>query len=118
MLRCVTLIWAGAIGNIIDGAFYGLIFTYSSWATVALFTTEGYAPLFMANVVDMFHFVICWPYWMPFGLGGTEIFPPIWNIADAAISIGVIWILLRQRTFFDSLGEGARVQSSHPKQLK
>ena len=106
MLRCVTLIWAGAIGNIIDGAFYGLIFTHSSWATVALFTTEGYAPLFMANVVDMFHFVVCWPHWIPFGLGGAEIFPPIWNIADAAISIGVIWILLRQRTFFDSLGEG------------
>ena len=106
MLRCVTLIWAGAIGNIIDGAFYGLIFTHSSWATVALFTTEGYAPLFMANVVDMFHFVVCWPQWMPFGLGGAEIFPPIWNIADAAISVGVIWILLRQRTFFDTLDEG------------
>ncbi len=118
MLRCLTLIWAGAIGNIIDGAFYGLIFTHSSWSTVALFTTEGYAPIFMANVVDMFHFVVCWPHWMPFGLGGADIFPPIWNIADAAISVGVIWILVRQRTFFDSLGKVRASQKLRAHTLK
>ena len=111
MLRCITLIWAGAIGNIIDGAFYGLIFTHSGWDTVATFaSTGGYASLFMANVVDMFHFLVTWPNWMPWGLGGAEIFPPVWNIADAAISIGVIWILLRQRTFFDSLGTKAQTR--------
>lgn len=105
LLVCVTMIWAGAIGNIIDGAFYGLIFTQSGWATMATLTTEGYAPLFMANVVDMFHFVVRWPSWMPMGLGGNEIFPPIWNIADAAISVSVIWILIRQRVFFAGLGD-------------
>ena len=104
LLVCVTLIWAGAIGNIIDGAFYGLIFSHSGWASVASFTSDGYAPLFMANVVDMLHFVVRWPSWMPMGLGGNEIFPPIWNIADAAISVSVIWILIRQRVFFSEIG--------------
>ena len=100
-VNCVTLIWAGAIGNIIDGAIYGVIFSKSGWTTVAEFATDGYAPLFMANVVDMFHFTLEWPSWMPLGLSGMEVFPPIWNLADAAISLGVIWILIRQRAFFD-----------------
>ena len=100
-VNCVTLICAGAIGNIIDGAIYGVIFSKSGWTTVAEFATEGYAPLFMANVVDMFHFTVEWPSWMPLGLSGMEVFPPIWNLADAAISLGVIWILIRHRAFFD-----------------
>ena len=100
-VNCVTLIWAGAIGNIIDGAIYGVIFSKSGWTTIAEFATEGYAPLFMANVVDMFHFTVEWPSWMPLGLSGMEVFSPIWNLADAAISLGVIWILIRQRVFFD-----------------
>ena len=102
LLVCVTLIWAGAIGNIIDGAFYGLIFTESisgPFATAASLSLDGYAPLFMGKVVDMFHFVLKWPSWMPFE---GEIFPPIWNIADAAISISVIWIIIRQGVFFRS----------------
>jgi signal peptidase II len=105
LLRCVAFIWAGAMGNIIDGAVYGQIFSHSGWATVATLTSEGYAPFFMANVVDMFHFVVVWPTWMPFGLAGHEIFPPIWNIADSAISLGVIWILVRQKVFFTNLDE-------------
>jgi signal peptidase II len=105
LLRCVALIWAGAIGNIIDGAVYGQIFSYSGWSTVATLTSEGYAPFFMANVVDMFHFVVVWPTWIPFGLAGHEIFPPIWNLADSAISMGVIWILVRQKTFFANFPE-------------
>lgn len=103
MLRCVALIWAGAIGNIIDGAVYGQLFSYSSWSVLATFTSDGYAPFFMGNVVDMLHFTIHWPSWMPFNLANSEVFPPIFNIADAAISIGVIWILIRQKTFFNSL---------------
>lgn len=103
MLRCVALIWAGAIGNIIDGAVYGQLFSYSSWSVLATFTSDGYAPFFMGNVVDMLHFTLHWPSWMPFNLANSEVFPPIFNIADAAISIGVIWILIRQKTFFNSL---------------
>ena len=113
LLVCVTLIWAGAIGNIIDGAFYGLIFSHSGWATVATLSPEGYAPLFMANVVDMMHFVVRWPSWMPMGIGGTEVFPPIWNLADAAISVSVIWILIRQRVFFANLNDSENSNSSY-----
>jgi len=103
MLRCVALIWAGAIGNIIDGAVYGQIFSDSSYLDIATFSSEGYAAFFMGDVVDMLHFTLHWPSWMPFNLADAQVFPPIFNIADAAISIGVIWILLRQKTFFNSL---------------
>lgn len=106
LLRSVALIWAGAIGNIIDSAVYGRLFSHSGWGTVADFNVEnGYAPWLMAHVVDMFHFTIQWPSWMPFDIGGLEVFPPIWNIADAAISIGVIWIILNQKKFFQERKE-------------
>lgn len=101
LLRCVSLIWAGAMGNIIDSAVYGKIFSHSGWGTVSELGGEGYTSWMMANVVDMFHFTVQWPLWMPLGLGGGEVFPPIWNIADAAISIGVIWIAFHQKSFFD-----------------
>jgi len=106
LLKSVALIWAGAIGNIIDSAVYGRLFSHSGWGTIADFNVEnGYAPWLMANVVDMFHFTIRWPSWMPFNIGGLEVFPPIWNIADAAISIGVIWIVLNQKKFFQERKE-------------
>lgn len=102
LLACVAMIWAGAIGNIIDGAFYGQLFTHSGWSTLATWAEggNGYASLMMGNVVDMCHFTVRWPAAMPFGLGGREVFPPIWNLADASISVGVFWILLRQKTYF------------------
>ena len=113
LLRSVALIWAGAIGNIIDSAVYGRIFSHSGWGTVAQSGTEnGYAPWFMANVVDMFHFTVQWPYWMPFNMGGREVFPPIWNVADAAISLGVIWIALHQKSFFDDKKKGFQRRKS------
>ena len=106
LITCVSLILAGAIGNILDSAFYGLIFDKgdlgAQYTGLAGFSNmgEGYAPFLMANVVDMFHFEFYWPGWMPFGLGGSEVFPPIFNVADSAITVGVIWILLFQRRFF------------------
>ena len=102
-ITCVTLILTGAVGNIIDSAFYGLLFGRSSLGTVAEFLPEGggYAGFLHGNVVDMLHFTIRWPEWMPWvGEGRGEIFPPIFNIADAAITVGVIWILIRQKTYF------------------
>ena len=101
LLACIALIWAGAIGNIIDGAVYGQLFTRSGWSTLATFAQDGngYASYMMGNVVDMFHFIVKWPEWMPLW-GGKEVFPPIWNIADAAISVGVFWILIRNKTYF------------------
>jgi len=51
------------------------------------------------NVVDMFQFDAIWPSWVPW-LGGSQVFPAIWNVADAAISVGVIMVLIRQKAYF------------------
>ena len=53
----------------------------------------------LGNVVDMFKFEAIWPEWMPW-LGGSEVFPAIWNLADASITLGVFMILIRQRAYF------------------
>jgi len=101
LLIGISMILAGAIGNIIDSAVYGILFSHSGWGTVAHFgLDDGYSPWLMANVVDMLHFTVTWPSWMPSIIAGGEVFPPIWNIADASISIGVIWIILKQKQFF------------------
>lgn len=103
LLYSLTFVWAGALGNIIDSAFYGRFFGRSGWGTLAQFMPEGggYAPWFQGNVVDMFHFVVTWPSWFPLEtFVGREVFPPIWNLADAAISVSVIWMLLNQKKYF------------------
>lgn len=86
----VALIFAGALGNIIDSVFYGKIY--------------GYATLFHGRVVDMFYFPIIegiFPSWVPIWGGEDYIFfRPVFNIADAAISVGVIVILIFQKTYF------------------
>ncbi|MCD7710815.1 MAG: lipoprotein signal peptidase [Porphyromonadaceae bacterium] len=107
---CISLILAGAIGNIIDSLFYGLIFTESTYRSVAVLTLSGggYAPFLFGKVVDMLYFPLFgfyWPQWMPF-LGGEyfEFFRPIFNISDSAISVGVILLILfYRRTFSKSL---------------
>lgn len=109
---CAGLIYAGALGNLIDSLFYGLIFSASPAnpifsSTVAhLFPKDGgYAGLFHGKVVDMLYFPIIenahYPKWVPF-VGGDEFvfFRPVFNIADAAISSGVIVILIFQNKFF------------------
>lgn len=97
---CIALIIAGTAGNIIDCLFYGLIFNNPMPPQVAtLFPPDGgYASLFHGRVVDMLYFPLfsfIWPEWMPW-LGGKEFlfFQPVFNIADAAISVGIIVILL------------------------
>jgi signal peptidase II len=102
-ITSVALILAGAFGNIIDSAVYGLLFGRSTYTQVAGFMPAdgGYAGFLKGFVVDMFHFTVKWPDWVPyFGGTGAEIFPPIFNVADAAITVGVIWILIRQRAYF------------------
>jgi signal peptidase II len=102
-LRSISLIWAGAVGNILDSVFYGRLFSRSGWEEAASFLPAegGYAFWFMGDVVDMFHFTVDWPLWWPIASWqGREIFPPIWNIADAAISCAVIWILFNQKRYF------------------
>lgn len=97
---CIALILAGAFGNIIDSVFYGVIFSESTHSAVATFLPEGggYSTWFYGNVVDMFYFPIIdtvWPQWMPF-VGGDRFifFSPIFNFADAAISCGIIALLI------------------------
>ncbi len=114
-LTCLAFIWAGAIGNIIDSALYGQLFTASHWGMLAEWAGEGYAPFFMGYVVDMFHFTVRWPSGFPIeSLASREVFPPIWNVADAAISCGVIAILIGQRTFFAEDSAGSEENPSSP----
>lgn len=100
---CLSLVLAGAAGNIFDSMFYGLIFNASSVYYTSYFVPfgTGYAPFLMGKVVDMFYFpliVTTWPSWMPM-VGGEEFvfFSPIFNFADAAISVGVILLFLFYR---------------------
>lgn len=101
LIASLTLIFAGAIGNLIDSCFYGLIFSESYYDIAVLFPPEGgYAPFLQGKVVDMFYFPLFefyWPQWMPF-VGGNhfEFFSAIFNVADSAITIGVIWLLIDQ----------------------
>ena len=108
LLISFSLILAGAIGNILDSAFYGLVFSASYHGSIAQFLPEGggYAGFLHGKVVDMFYFPMYdgfFPDWMPF-VGGQDFlfFRPIFNVADVAISVGVISILLFQRSFFSS----------------
>lgn len=101
LVICISLILAGAVGNIIDSIFYGVFFSESDYNTVAtVMSSPDWSQLLKGHVVDMFHFTLTWPEGMS-SLGGREIFPPIFNIADAAISAGVILILIRQKSFFN-----------------
>ena len=100
---CLSMVLAGAIGNLIDSMFYGLIFNASSPHFTSYFVDfgTGYAPFLMGKVVDMFYFpliVTTWPEWVPYW-GGEEFifFSPVFNYADANISVGVVLLLLFYR---------------------
>jgi signal peptidase II len=114
---CVGLIFAGALGNLIDSMFYGLIFESSTYTYVArMFPEHGYAGFLHGKVVDMFYFPIIrstYPSWIPF-VGGDEFefFSPVFNLADAAISTGVITLLLFQKRFM------AQITASEEKSIE
>ncbi len=105
---CISLILTGALGNIIDSVFYGVLFNESSHSQIASFLPDngGYASLLYGKVVDMFYFPIIdttWPQWMPF-VGGEHFifFSPIFNFADASISCGIIALLLFYSKYLNS----------------
>ena len=101
LILSLTIIAAGAIGNIIDSCFYGILFNESYYSVATLFPPDGgYAPLLQGRVVDMFYFPLFesdWPHWVPF-VGGEhfEFFSAIFNVADSAVTIGVVWLLIDQ----------------------
>jgi len=103
----ISLVLAGATGNLIDSAFYDFVFEFDetspfNWVQTSdgTYTLRKQGFLF-ANVVDMFQFNARWPQWVPW-LGGEDVFGAIWNVADASITCGVIMVLIRQRTYFPS----------------
>jgi signal peptidase II len=102
VIICGSLILAGALGNLIDSMFYGLIFTESSFHLAKLVPWgQGYGELFHGRVVDMLYFPMVdtvMPRWVPF-VGGKNFvfFEPVFNIADAAISVGVLTLVVFQK---------------------
>lgn len=115
---CASLVYAGALGNLIDSAFYGMIFDqgmlvdpatghYIDYPGLAHFSSHGYSSFLHGNVVDMLHFNFfefqlpkSFPSWLGDEGGKFRFFAPVFNIADASISTGVIAILVFQKRFF------------------
>lgn len=103
LVACISLILAGALGNIIDSAFYGLIFSESTFMNVASFLPAegGYGNFLHGKVVDMLYFPLLhgiYPSWVPFW-GGKEFlfFRPVFNIADSSITTGVLTLIIFQK---------------------
>lgn len=128
LLIALSLILAGALGNILDSAFYGMIFSesgdYFNQVPAALFPEAGgYSSFLQGRVVDMFYFPIIrgsFPEWL---MGGKEFvfFRPVFNLADASISVGVFMLLIFQNRYFTREGHGIRsvddyqnLPSEHP----
>ncbi len=118
---CAALIFSGALGNLIDSMFYGLIFEDSSsfsYNVAKIFPAHGYAGFLHGKVVDMLYFPIIrnahFPSWIPvWGGEDFEFFRPIFNLADASISTGIITILVFQKRFFKM-----NAQDNHPKSVE
>lgn len=120
-LVCLSMIFAGAVGNLIDSMFYGLVFNASSEFYTSYFVPfgTGYASFLMGKVVDMFYFPIIdtyWPQWVPF-VGGDHFifFSPVFNFADACISVGVIVLLLFYRRELGTLSLKSSEESDKDK---
>jgi signal peptidase II len=108
LILAVSAIMAGAIGNIIDSAFYGMIFSESFSQPAIMFPPGGgYSTFLHGRVVDMFYFPIInthWPQWSPFKPGESLIFfRPVFNIADSSITMGVLAIVVFQKRMFRTL---------------
>lgn len=119
-IACLSLITAGAIGNMIDCMFYGLAFSESTPYTLATLFPEGggYGTFMHGKVVDMFYFPIVswdWPTWMP-GVGGEHFvfFQPVFNLADSAITVGMIIFIL----FYSKYLSSSKAEKSATEQEK
>lgn len=123
---CAALVYAGALGNLIDSCFYGMIFDkgmtynaqineYVGYNGLAALSSSGYSSFLHGNVVDMFYFPVIrgvFPSWFPiWGGQDFEFFRPIFNVADAAITSGVISIFVFQKRFFKHLPNNKETQT-------
>jgi|TARA_B110000046_G_scaffold43761_1_gene48765 signal peptidase II len=104
LIISLALVFSGALGNIIDSVFYGILFDGSLGQTSTLFASESYASVFHGNVVDMLYFPLFkgyFPEWIPF-IGGNyfSFFDPVFNVADMAISTGVGLLLVFNKKIF------------------
>lgn len=102
-LLALCLIFSGAVGNLIDSVFYGVIFSHSYGQVATFLPEDGYAPFFFGHVVDMLQFPIAswiWPKWIPF-IGGEPytFFEYVFNLADSSISLGIAIIIFFNRKF-------------------
>lgn len=132
-LIAIGLILAGATGNLIDSMFYDFIFKDSYDPCMGYNILEGsgikvdcgflgeretrFTGFLLGNVVDMFKFQANWPQWMPW-LGGSEVFPAIWNIADFSITTGIILIFVRQRKYFPKEKKKEAIPASEMGEIK
>lgn len=121
LVVAVSLIFAGALGNIIDSVFYGVLFDDSHRQVARVFADEPYGGLFYGKVVDMLYFPLIdttWPDWVPL-LGGSNFrfFEPVFNIADMAISTGVGILIVFNKRAFEKVKEPVEDQTqSWPKE--
>ena len=115
-VMCIALIFAGAIGNILDSLFYGIIFEHSMGQVSEIFPEGGgYAGFLHGKVVDMFYFPLIegrYPEWIP-KIGGNPFifFRPVFNIADSAISVGIFSILVFYRRYFNKPSEETKEET-------
>ncbi len=116
-LICIALIFAGALGNIVDSVFYGVLFNHSFGQVAEFMPIDGgYSSLLHGKVVDMFYFPLIeghYPGWFPFK-GGEEFifFRPVFNIADSSITVGIFSILLFYRKQFNNASLKSKVQET------
>ncbi len=119
LIISVALVFAGAAGNIIDSAIYGLIFSESPPFSAEVATifpdSGGYASFLQGKVVDMLYFPLIdthWPEWVP-GVGGDRLrfFRPVFNIADSSITIGMALILINQKRYFKDEKSGNKIET-------
>ena len=123
-LVCLSMILAGAIGNLLDSMFYGLIFNASSEFYTSYFVPfgTGYAPFLMGKVVDMFYFpliVTTWPDWVPVVGGNPYVFfSPVFNFADSCISVSVVWLLLFYRKEISTISLSKNLEQPEEQEVK